>query len=119
MTLRQNSHSLSVALLLANYISLKESCMSFIKPKILFLCVICCALNGLSFGLHASADLDQLLASNEVQDLYPQQHRVFGIPLVATERTPAKSVQHALMILQGYLDNDRDGLLIIKMWWRL
>lgn len=64
----------------------------------------------MSSVLYASADLDQILASPDAQELYPQQHLVFGVPLIATERTPAKSVQHAVRVFEGYLDNDHDGI---------
>jgi len=62
-----------------------------------------------SVSTQASPELDRLLEMEEVQDLYPVQHRVFGVPLIATKRTPKKAVQHALKVFKGYLDNDNDG----------
>jgi len=89
----------------------KGVAMELQRPSPALLLLIGVFLYSLSVTSHSSPKLDQLLASEEVQDLYPQQHRVFGVPLVATKGTPKKSVQHAIKVFQGYLDNDHDGLV--------
>lgn len=62
-----------------------------------------------STSVAAASELDRLLSVEEVQASFSQQYEVFGVPLIATKKTPDKSVKHALAVLRGYLDNDRDG----------
>lgn len=57
----------------------------------------------------AKSALTEVLEIAEVLDLYPQQNEVFGIPIIATKRTPSNAIKHAMKVMTGYLDNNRDG----------
>ena len=44
-----------------------------------------------------------------IQSFFPKQVDVFGVKILALEKTPNKSIDKAKSILSQWLDNDNDG----------
>ena len=66
------------------------------KKLLLLLLIIC----NISFA----SENDDIIKS-----FFPKQVDVFGVKILALEKTPDKSIDKAKSILSQWLDNDNDG----------